>query len=146
LSEDGLDLILRELKNGWNHKWLDERGKGILVWLTLVFHLGGLKLSEEHDGFRFNSLGLGASGILDVNEGNLVLGGGICEMSLGIHSTFTLSEICNDEFVVFDSLGKSIAINGEGCWARLLGNPRDNGVCGSSTGVLSLFSVPKIKQ
>jgi hypothetical protein len=144
LSEDGLDLILGELKNGWNHKWLDESSKGILVWLTLVFHLGGLELSEEHQAWCFDSLGLGASGILNVNESNLILGGGILEVSLGVHGTFTLSEIGNDEFVVFDGLGKSIAINGEGCWARLFGNPRDDGVLGSTSGVLSLFSVSKI--
>ena len=144
LSKDGLDLILRELKNGWYHKWLDESSKGILVWLTLVLNLGGLELSEEHHAWCFDSLGRGASGIFDVNESNLILSGGILEMSLSVQSTFTLSEIGNDEFVVFDSLGKSIAINEEGCWARLLGNPRDNGICGSTSGVLSLFSVSKI--
>lgn len=123
LSEDSLDLILGELKNGWYHKWLDELFKGILIWLTLVLVLGSLELSEENNGWSLNSLGLGASLILNVNESNFILRDGIWEMSLSVKGTLTLSEISNDELVVLDGLGESIAISRLRWWARLLGNP-----------------------
>jgi hypothetical protein len=144
LSEDSLDLILGELKDSWDHEWFDESGKGVLVGLALVLVLGGLELSEEDDGWALDTLGGSASGILNVNESNLVLGGGVWEVSLGEKSIIGLSEVGNDELVVLDSLGKSIAISGGGWWARLLGNPLDDGVLGSASGVLSLLSVPKV--
>jgi hypothetical protein len=144
LSEDSLDLILRELEHGWDHKWLDESSKGVLVGLALILVLGGLELSEEDDGWALDTLGGSASGILDVHESNLVLGGGVWEMSLGVESIIGASEVSNDELVVLDCLCKSIAIGGGGWWARLLGNPLDDGVLGSTSGVLELISVPKV--
>ena len=143
LSEDSLDLILGELKDSWDHKWLDESRKRVLIWGSGIDVLVGLELSEEDNSWAFNSLGLGASGILNVDESDLVLSGSIWDMSILEESRVVLSEISNNEFVVLDSLGKSIAIGGLGWWSRLLGNPRDNGVLGSTSGIFSLLSIPK---
>jgi hypothetical protein len=143
LSEDSLDLILGELKDGWDHKWLDESRKRVLIWGSGIDVLVGLELSEEDNSWAFNSLGLGASGILNVDESDLVLSGSIWDMSILEESRVVLSEISNNEFVVLDSLGKSITIGGLGWWSRLLGNPRDNGVLGSTSSIFSLLSIPK---
>ena len=143
LSEDSLDLILGELEDGWDHEWLDESGKGVLVGLALVLVLGGLELSEEDNSWALDSLGLGALGILNVDESDLVLSGSIWEMSILVESRVVLSEVSNNEFVVLDSLGKSIAISRLGWWSRLLGYPSNNGVLGSTSSVFSLLSIPK---
>jgi len=143
LSKDSLDLILGELKNSWDHKWLDEGRKGVLISGSSIGVLGGLELSEEDNSWSLDSLGLGALGILNVDESDLVLSGSIWEMSILVESRVVLSEVSNNEFVVLDSLGKSIAISGLGWWSRLLGDPSNNGVLGSTSSVFGLLSIPK---
>ena len=143
LSKDSLDLILGEFKDSWDHEWLDESGKRVLIWGSRVGVLSGLELSEEDNSWALDSLGLGTLGILNVYESNLVLGGSIWKMGILVESRVVLSEVSNDELVVLNGLGKSIAISSEGWWARLLGNPGNNGVLGSSSSVLKLLSISK---
>jgi hypothetical protein len=112
LSEDSLDLILGELKDSWDHKWLDEGRKGVLISGSGIGVLGSLELSEEDNSWALDSLGLGALGILNIDESDLVLSGSIWEMSIFIESRVVLSEVSNHEFVILNSLGKSIAISG----------------------------------
>lgn len=141
MSEDGLDLLLGELKNGWDHEWLDESREGVLIGLSSVRVVGGLEVSVENDRWSGDTLGGSAGSILNVNKRNLILSGGIWEMSLGVESIGSLSEIGNHEFVVSNGLIESGAISGEGWWARLLDNPGDNSVLGSASSVLLLLSV-----
>ena len=102
-----------------------------------------LELSEEDNSWALDSLGLGALGILNVDESDLVLSGSIWEMSILVESRVVLSKVSNNEFVVLDSLGKSIAISGLGWWSRLLSDPCNNGVLGSTSSVFGLLSIPK---
>lgn len=143
LSEDSLNLILGEFKDSWDHEWLDKGRKGVLISGSSIGVLGCLELSEEDNSWALDSLGLGALGILNVDESDLILSGSIWEVSILVESRVVLSEVSNNEFVVLDSLGKSIAISGLGWWSRLLGDPSNNCVLGSTPGVFSLLSISK---
>jgi hypothetical protein len=143
LSEDSLNLILGEFEDSWDHKWLNESREGVLIGLSVIFVISGLELSEENNSWTLDSFGLGASGIFNVNESNLILSGSIWDMSILVEGSIVLTEVSNNEFVVLNGLGKSIAINGGGWWARLLVNPRDNSVGGSTSSIFGLLSIPK---
>jgi hypothetical protein len=68
ISENGFNLILGELEDGWDHKWLHKVLQCILVWSSSVnvevFTHGSfwmrftildfLEISEENDGWFFS--------------------------------------------------------------------------------------------
>jgi hypothetical protein len=82
VTEDGLDLVLRELEDGWDHEWLDEAHEGILVSSTGVGVDGLLEFSEEDDLVTTGESVLLLAGEVGVNELDLVLGVGVWDMGL----------------------------------------------------------------
>jgi hypothetical protein len=82
ISENGLDLILRELEDGWDHKWLDETHEGVFISTTGVSVDGLLEVSEENNlGITRESVLL-LAGEVGMNELDLVLGVGVWDMGL----------------------------------------------------------------
>lgn len=115
VTEDGLDLVLRELENSWNHKWLDEIHERVLVWLTWVnmdiftlsilfmvlILLERLEISEENNLWLVVSdLNISEASEWEVNEVDLVLGIGVWDMSLGVEVVVGWAIVSNEEFVI----------------------------------------------
>jgi hypothetical protein len=76
-----------------------------------------------------------------VHENDFIFLVGIRYMGISVESIRLISEITNYEFVSLNLLLKSSAGNNCGWWARLLQDPVDDGVAGSSSGVVLLLSL-----
>lgn len=143
ISENSFNFFLGEFENGWDHKWLDEVLEGILIGVSSVCHHLVFELSEE------NNLGITAEAVvllacdISMNELDLVLGVCVWDMSFKIKRMVLSTEVGNDEFValVSDLILKGIASDLSGWWSRLLEDPLDNSVLGSSSSVFSFNSV-----
>jgi hypothetical protein len=140
LSEDGLDFLLREFKDSWDHKWLDESNKAIFVSSSSVKVSLGLKLSEEDDSRGSGTERAGASGIRVVSEKDFVFSRCVWNMSVSVEGIGFSTEESNDKFVISDEFLKSIAIDSSGWWTRLLDNVVHDGVLGSSSLVVTWVS------
>lgn len=56
LTEYSFDLLLGELENGWDHKWLDEGDEAVLIGGARVKVGLSLELSEEYNTWGGGSI------------------------------------------------------------------------------------------
>jgi len=94
LSENGFNLILGEFEDGWDHEWLDEFNERILISFTRVWHNVFLEFSVEN-----NSWGGTIASFSSMDEGDLVFGVGVGDVSILVESIVFRSVVSNHEFV-----------------------------------------------
>jgi hypothetical protein len=123
LSENGLDLILGEFEESWDHEWLEEGIEGILVGSTGIDVLLSLELSEEDLSWGNNSVMGSATSISGMVERDLVFGrsGGLVSVLEKIGRF--LSEENKSEFISSNLSLNGIAVGEDGWWSGLLGDP-----------------------
>jgi len=141
LTENGFNFFLGEFENGWDHEWLDPGGESLLIGSTSVWDDWVLEVSKESDSWSSNLVFLSASGIVNMEELNLIFSVGESNMDISEKRSILSTEVSKDEFGILGLSLEGIAVNFGGWWSRLLGDPLDDGVLGSSTGVFLLFSV-----
>jgi hypothetical protein len=144
LSENGINFLLSELKNGWDHEWLNPGGESLLIGSSSVWHDWLLEVSEESDSWTGNLVLLGAGIISNMEELNFVFSVGESNMDIIEKRSSLSTEVSKDEFGILSFSLKSIAVNLGGWWSRLLGDPLDDSVLSSTTGVFLLFTLPKL--
>merc|ERR1712216_930158 len=116
LSKNCLNFILGEFENGWDHEWLNEFNKGILIGFTSVCVLFSFEFSEEYNTISRSTMSLTTLSIR-VNENNFIFGVGIWDMSSSVKGITNITEISNDEFACCEFLSKSGACNFGRWWA-----------------------------
>ena len=138
MSENGINFLLSELKNGWDHEWLNPGGESLLIGSTGVWDDWLLEVSEESDTWTGNFVFFGAGFISNMEELNFIFSVGESNMDISVKRGILSTEVSKDEFGIFSLSLKGIAVNRGGWWSRLLGDPLDDGVLSSSTGVFLL--------
>jgi hypothetical protein len=146
LAEDGLDLILRELEDGGNHKRLHPVDELILVAGTDIRHNLILEGAEENNARGGSTVLGGAVRVLSVDEDDLVLGVSEANEGIGEEALGLRAEVGEEELALGNLLLEGIAGDLGGRRAGLLQNPADDGVLGAATSVLLLFAIPKIQS
>lgn len=141
LAEDGLDLVLSELEDGGNAERLGPGDESILVGRAGVSERRLLELSEEGDARGGSTVLLGAVSISGVHEGDAILSGSEAHVSVGVEGVGEVTEVGEHELALGNLLLEGSAGDLGGRRTGLLENPRDNGVLGSATTVLSLLAV-----
>lgn len=144
LSENGINFLLGELKNGWDHEWLNPGGESLLIGSSGVWDDWLLEVSEESDSWTGNLVLLGAGIISNMEELNFIFSVGESNMDIIEKRSSLSTEVSKDEFGILSFSLKSIAVNLGGWWSRLLGDPLDDSVLSSTTGVFLLFTLPKL--
>lgn len=141
LSKDGLNLILGESEDCWDHHWLVPGREAFLIGDSGVDIDVRLKLSEE-DLTRLGSAKLSsASSVIGVDKDNLIFNISNWVVSSGEEGIRLISEVGKNKLGVINLLLKTSAVD-SGAWgSTLLENPGNDGILGSTTSVLSRFAI-----
>jgi len=123
LSENGLDLILGEFEESWDHEWLEEGVEGILVGSTSVDVFLSLEFSEEDLSWGNNSVMGSATSISGMVERDLVFGGSGGLVSVLEKIGRFISEENKGEFVISNLSLDGVTVSEDGWWSGLLGDP-----------------------
>jgi hypothetical protein len=141
LSEDGFNLIFTELEDGRYTERLDPVNEGVLISGTRVSKRRVLQLSEESNTGSRSTVGLGTVSITAVDESDTIFTLGERNVSIGVKGVGDISEVSDDEFVLFNLGLEGITGYLSGRRTGLLHDPLDNGVLGTSTSVFLLLSI-----
>ena len=133
LSEDSFNFVLSELEESWDHEWLEPGRKAVLVGNSGIDVCLCLELSEENFTWHGSTELVIAGLIVGMNKLDFLFSFSSFDVSLSEKGIRLLSEVSKDELGSLNLGLDGITVRLGACGSRLLEDPGDDSVLGSSS-------------